>query len=505
MVARSARAEILSAHVTGSPRKRLRNLCDNTQVAYVSTVDIDPLPPERYASVLSPVKAEAFGKVVQSAGQQFQGRTIWNVNSTAAGGGVAEMLRSLLAYARGAGVDTRWAVISGNHQFFVVTKRIHNHLHNFAGDGGDLGESERVVYEAALEPNAAELEAMVGARDVVILHDPQTAGLVPGLKRLGVTVIWRCHVGIDTPDVLARQAWRFLIPYVKQADAYVFSRRTFVWDDLEEAKTHLIAPSIDAFSPKNRLMDATTVTAILHASGLVPDGASPGEPVFLREDGTPARVEHRAQVFENGPPAATDRLVLQVSRWDRLKDPIGVIEGFARYVAPRSDAHLVYAGPAVEAVSDDPEGAEVLNETIAAWQALAEQPRQRVHLACLPMIDPAENAATVNALQRRAYVVVQKSLAEGFGLTVAEAMWKGRPVVASRIGGIQDQIEDGRTGILLDDPHDLARLGDEVLSLLHDEARAESMGMAAMERVRDEFLGARSLLQYFELIEGLVG
>jgi trehalose synthase len=473
-------------------------------MAFVSTVDIDPLPPERYASVLNPARAEQFATIVKSAHQQLQGRTIWNVNSTAAGGGVAEMLRSLLAYALGAGVDTRWAVISGNPDFFEITKRIHNHLHNFAGDGGELGETERAKYEAALQPNAAELEAMVRPRDVAILHDPQTAGLIPGLKRLGVPVIWRCHVGIDTPHDLARRAWHFLIPYVEQADAYVFSRRTFVWDDLDEAKTQLIAPSIDAFSPKNREMDATAVTAILHAAGLVPGGASPGEPVFLREDGTPARIEHRAEVFEDSPPKATDRLVLQVSRWDALKDPIGVIEGFARYVAPRSDAHLVYAGPAVEAVSDDPEGAEVLKQAIAVWRALPVDQRRCVHLACLPMIDGAENAATVNALQRRAYVVVQKSLAEGFGLTVAEAMWKGRPVVASRIGGIQDQIEDGKTGILLDDARDLAHYGDAVLSLLDDEEGAEAMGRAAMERVRDEFLGARSLLQYFELIEGLI-
>jgi trehalose synthase len=473
-------------------------------MAYVSTVDIDPLPPERYASVLSPAKAEAFAAVARSARGDFEGRTIWNVNSTAAGGGVAEMLRSLLAYARGAGVNTRWAVISGNPDFFEITKRIHNHLHNFAGDGGVLGETERAKYEAALEPNARELEAMVGARDVVILHDPQTAGLVPGLKRLGVPVIWRCHVGIDVPDALARRAWGFLIPYVRQADAYVFSRRTFVWEELEEAKTHLIAPSIDAFSPKNREMDATTVTAILHAAGLVPAGSSPGEPVFLREDGTPSRIEHNAEVLEDAPPGITDRLVLQVSRWDSLKDPIGVIDGFARYVAPRSDAHLVYAGPAVEAVSDDPEGAEVLKQAIAFWRALPDEQRRRVHLACLPMIDGAENAAIVNALQRRAYVVVQKSLAEGFGLTVAEAMWKGRPVVASRIGGIQDQIEDGKTGVLLDDPHDLARYGDAVLLLLQDEELAKSIGRAAMERVRDEFLGARSLLQYFELIGTLI-
>jgi trehalose synthase len=473
-------------------------------MAFVRTVDIDPLPPERYASVLNPTQVEAFQKAVGSAGSVFEGRAVWNVNSTSAGGGVAEMLRSLLAYARGAGVDARWAVISGNPEFFEVTKRIHNHLHNFAGDGGALGDEERVKYEAALRPNAEDFEAMVGPRDVILLHDPQTAGLIPGLKRLGLPVIWRCHVGVDTPGELSRGAWNFLAPYVVQADAYVFSRRSFVWEQLEESRTPLIAPSIDAFSPKNIDLDAATVTAILNACGVVEDGSSAAEPVFTRQDSRPGRVERRAEVFQDASPTAADRLVVQVSRWDSLKDPIGVIDGFARYVAPESNAHLVYAGPAVEAVSDDPEGGEVLRTAIANWQQLPEARRRRIHLVCLPMADGEENAAIVNALQRRAYVVVQKSLAEGFGLTVAEAMWKGRPVVASRIGGIQDQIEDGVTGILLDDPTDLEAYGEAVLSLLRDEPRAASIGAAAMERVREDFLGTRSLLQYMTLMQQVV-
>jgi trehalose synthase len=473
-------------------------------MAYVSMVEIDALAPERYAEILRPEAARVLLDVVAQARQMYRGRRVYNVNSTATGGGVAELLRSLLAYARGAGVDARWAVISGNPDFFQVTKRIHNQLHNFAGDGGPLGAAERATYEAALAPNATELAAMVEPGDVVLLHDPQTAGLIPGLKKLGLHVVWRCHVGIDVPGDYARSAWRFLIPYVMQADAYVFSRRTFVWEDLDADKTHIIAPSIDAFSPKNREIDPRTVGAILAATGVIADGAPAGDPVFIRQTGAPGRVEHRATLFEDQPLKPSDRLVLQVSRWDALKDPIGVIEGFARYVAPRSDAHLVYAGPAVESVSDDPEGGEVLRQSIACRQELPPQQRRRVHLACLPMIDGEENAAIVNALQRRAEVVVQKSLAEGFGLTVAEAMWKGKAVVASRIGGIQDQVEDGRTGILLDDPGDLARYGEAVLGLLLDPPRAQAIGAAAMERVRNHFLGARSLVQYFELFRGLL-
>jgi trehalose synthase len=209
-------------------------------------------------------------------------------------------------------------------------------------------------------------------------------------------------------------------------------------------------------------------------------------------------------MVESSQATVGDRLVVQVSRWDGLKDPVGVIRGFADHVAPHTDAHLVLAGPAAEAVSDDPEGDQVLRDSLLAWEFLPPPVRDRVHLATLPMKDTEENATLVNALQRKAEVVVQKSLAEGFGLTVAEAMWKGRPVVASRIGGIQDQIEDGRTGLLISDPRDLAEYGAAVRSLLDDPERAARMGAAARERVRDYFLGPRHLMQYGELLERLV-
>jgi trehalose synthase len=245
------------------------------------------------------------------------------------------------------------------------------------------------------------------------------------------------------------------------------------------------------------------VLGILAKTGLIAPGSYP-PPVFLRQDGTPAEVQGVSDVKSEGLPGAIDRVVVQVSRWDALKDPIGVIQGFAEHVAPQTDAHLMYAGPQCTAVSDDPEGMAVLDDSIAFWQGLPDDVRARVHLAQLPMDDGEENAAVVNALQRHAYVVVQKSLAEGFGLTVAEGMWKGRPVVASRIGGIQDQIEDGVTGILLDDPRDLAAYGAAVVDLLFHPDQAEAIGHAAMERVRDEFLGVRSLLQYMQLLSRMV-
>jgi trehalose synthase len=199
------------------------------------------------------------------------------------------------------------------------------------------------------------------------------------------------------------------------------------------------------------------------------------------------------------------RVVLQVSRWDRLKDMPGVMHGFARRLDRLDDdVHLMLAGPDVSGVSDDPEGAEVLAECRSAWADLDPPARERVHLCSLPMDDVDENAHLVNALQRHATVVVQKSLVEGFGLTVTEPMWKGRPVVATRVGGIQDQIVHGESGLLLDDPTDLDGFGDLLESVTDDPALGARLGKAARERVREHFLGDRHLIQYAELFRQLL-
>jgi trehalose synthase len=468
----------------------------------LQSVQVGALRFERFEEVLDAARYREWAEAAARGREVFAGRAIWNVNSTARGGGVAEMLVSLLAYARGAGIDARWSVIEGEPGFFAVTKRLHNHLHGVPGDGGPLGDAARATYEAALEPNARDLREQLEPGDIVILHDPQTAGLIPTVKAAGVPVVWRCHIGLDRPNEIAREAWRFLERYVRDADAVVFSRGAFRWEGIEGVPAHIIAPSIDAFAPKNQDLAGDAVDTILEAAGLVSDGGGHG--TFTRVDGSPGRVHRRAQVWRERPLAHGERYVLQVSRWDALKDPLGVIDGFAAHAAPRCpDVHLVYAGPAVEAVSDDPEGRGVLEQALARRDALPDDVRGRVHLAALPMDDLEENAAIVNALQRRAAVVVQKSIAEGFGLTVAEAMWKGRPVVASRIGGIQEQIADGVSGRLLDDPADLAAFGARVAELVEDPRAAERMGAAARDRVRDEFLAVRHLEQYLDLLAPL--
>jgi trehalose synthase len=199
------------------------------------------------------------------------------------------------------------------------------------------------------------------------------------------------------------------------------------------------------------------------------------------------------------------RVVVQVSRWDRLKDMAGVLTAFAANLSRLpSDTHLMLVGPDVLGVSDDPEGAEVLSECVELWKRLQIRARQRVHLISLPMDDVGENAHLVNALQRYASVVVQKSLVEGFGLTVTEPMWKHRPVVASAVGGIQDQIVDGESGLMLADPADLAGFADLIATVLGDDHLAQRLGDAARERVRDRYLGDRHLIQYAELFNELL-
>ena len=461
-------------------------------------VDIAALPIDRFRSVLDAAQYAELVLLAAHARELLAGRVIWCVNSTAHGGGVAEMLRSLLAYTRGAGVDTRWQVVTGRPLFFDVTKRLHNRLHGSAGDGGPLGESERTEYESVIAAAAAEFVPLVRPDDVVILHDPQTAGLAAPLRAAGARVIWRVHVGVDEPNALVREAWDFLRPYALAADICVFSRAPFTWTGLESVRVAIIAPSIDVFSAKNQELDEEATRAILRVAGILPPG--PVErAAYVREDGSPGRVDRPAALVQDAPLNEDDPVVAQVSRWDHLKDPVGVLRAFADHV---DGAHLLLVGPQVDAVSDDPEGALVLAEVIAARAALPPASRARVHIVSLPMTDAEENAAMVNAIQRHATVVVQKSLAEGFGLTVAEALWKGRPVVASAVGGIQDQVQDGIDGFLVD-PTDPVAFGRAVGRLLADPALAERMGRAAEARVREAFLEPRHLAQWVGLVETL--
>jgi trehalose synthase len=456
----------------------------------------EPLVGERYAEI----------EAAARAGREFfHGRALWHFSSTLRGGGVAEMLHSLLPYVRGAGIDTRWVVLRERADFFGLTKRIHNNLHGVPGDGGPLAEGEHALYEQSLAASGRYLSGLVRPGDVVFLHDPQTAGLAGQANAAGAAVVWRCHIGIDEPNAVAVRAQDFLRRYLQVADALVFSRPQYIWQGLDHGRAWAMPPSIDPFSPKNQDMDADTVGAILTAIS-VRDHSPRVAPVFVRADGTPGRVERSAEVLQEERVPDDAKLVVQVSRWDRLKDHRGVLDCFERFFA-EGEVHLLLAGPKSAAISDDPEGPAVWEEVRSAWRALPDGVRRRVHLANLPLADMEENGAIVNAIQRRADVVLQKSLAEGFGLTVSEAMWKSRPVIGARVGGIQDQIVDGVSGVLVD-PRDHAQLAREVEAILADPARAAALGQAAHERVREHFLCVTRLAEYsarFAMLKQAVG
>jgi trehalose synthase len=472
----------------------------------VREVQIDATPLERLAPLLGEARAEQLRAYVVLARTLLADRVVWNVNATASGGGVAEMLTTLLAYGRGAGVDTRWLVLEGNPRFFRITKRLHNHLHGSPGDGGPLGDAERAEYEGVLAGNLEVLRARVRPGDIVLLHDPQTAGMAAPLRQAGAHVVWRCHIGSDTHTDLTDRAWEFLRPYLNEVDATIFSREAFGPRWLDRSRSQVVPPSLDPFSTKNADLTPGDVNTALTSAGLLAKDGGRGSSTFTRRDGTLGRLrEHHTLVVAGDVVPRDTRLMIQVSRWDRLKDMAGVLTAFVDHL-PRlpQDVHLALVGPDVLGVSDDPEGAEVLFECVDLWKALPPAAAKRVHLMSLPMDDVDENAHLVNALQRHACLVVQKSLVEGFGLTVTEPMWKARPVIASAVGGIRDQILHGESGLLLDDPTDLDAFADLLVTVLTDDALAARLGASARERIRERFLGDRHLIQYVELFRHLL-
>lgn len=409
---------------------------------------------------------DAFEDSLTSAARRLNGRRVWHVNSTAEGGGVAEMLHAFLPYLAEAGWDVRWAVMSGDEDFFDITKGMHHALHGSPPADNAIWDDFERVYRTTTSRNAADLVPRVEPGDIAIIHDPQAAGLIGPLTDAGVHVSWQCHIGTEDSNGCTQRAWDALRPFVAPADRYVFTRTAYLWDGLDADKLRIIPPAIDALAPKNAEIDDARIATTLAHYGIDPEAT----------------------------------IVLQVSRWDRLKDPIGFIRMFTDHLSDIDGVHAIYAGPATAAVDDDPEGAAVFAACEELWRSLRPDVQDRMHLLSIPMDDIDENARVINALQRRADVVVQKSFKEGFGLTVAEAMWKRRPVVASRVGGIQDQIDDHRTGRLIDDPYDIAAFGTAVRDLIADPEAAHAMGDAAHAAVYENYLAPRMLRQYAELV-----
>ncbi|MFC0042243.1 glycosyltransferase [Actinomadura rayongensis] len=399
-----------------------------------------------------------------------------HVNATATGGGVAELLSGLVPAQRARGANAAWAVTGGNAEFFAVTKYLYRLLHGQV-PAAPLDDPEYLtVYRAVLAEQAPWFLAEIGPGDVAVLHDTQTIGLAPALRAAGARVVWHCHVGAEIPPERGPGAvWRALAGELAAVDAVVTTLPQFAPPGIPDERRFVAAPAIDPDAPKNRELAPGEGAALLAEAGLTADRTSP-----------------RATVVQDAPLPPDARVVVQVSRWDPLKDMVGVVRCFTG-LPP--DVHLVLAGTDPSEVSDDPEGRAVLAEVTRVRAELPPAERARVHLVSLSMRPPEWSALVVNALQRRADVVVQKSLEEGFGLTVTEAMVKGRAVVASAVGGIRLQIADGENGVLVD-PADTAGVRRALARLLDDPALRRRLGERArrsatarytMRRLADDY------------------
>lgn len=392
---------------------------------------------EDYRSVTPPGSVD----LLYHVSEKVRGKSLLNINSTRSGGGVAEILNRLVPMLNDLEIKAAWEIIQGSEEFFKVTKAFHNAL-----QGRDQGISER-MYQLYIEENRENAKRLPFEADMIMIHDPQPAALIDYGNRAAKWV-WRCHIDISHPT---RRVWRFLKNYVLQYDAAIFSLPAFA-QKLPIPK-FLIYPSIDPLSDKNRELSPREVNEVLDKLGIPRD-----KPILL-----------------------------QVSRFDRFKDPVGVIQAY-RIVKKHNDCRLILAGGGA---ADDPEGDVVLQEV---REAAGQDPD--IHILLLP---PDSNIE-INALQRAATIVIQKSLREGFGLTVAEAMWKGKPVVGGFAGGITVQIMYYHTGYTVSSVEGAAF---RIRYLLNNPEVAQKMGSDAKEYVRRNFLITRHLADYLALIATL--
>jgi trehalose synthase len=371
--------------------------------------------------------------------EKLNGKVIQHINSTAVGGGVAEILSRMVPLLKELGVNTRWDLIKGGQDFFSVTKKFHNALH------GKSDEVSQRDFDIFMETSQKNIEDVDTHGDIVFVHDPQPIALIK--KKADNKWIWRCHVDVSNPN---QQVWEFLKGFIVRYDAAVFSAPSFA--QTLPIKQFLISPSIDPLSDKNKELPAETIDAVLLKYGIKSD-----KPI-----------------------------ITQISRFDRLKDPVGVIEAY-KMVKRYIDCQLILAGGTA---ADDPEGIEVLQEVKTRAQEDYD-----IHILLMP-----QNDIEVNALQRASTVVVQKSLKEGFGLTVTEALWKAKPVVASRVGGIPLQITHKYSGLL---STSIEGTAFAIKQLLSSPEYARKLGVNGKEHVRNNFLLTRHLREYMLLFLSL--
>jgi trehalose synthase len=383
----------------------------------------------------TPIVGEGVISELRLLGERLAGKRVINVNSTRVGGGVAEILNRLVPLLNELGLDTRWEVVHGPEEFFVLTKKLHNALH---GTPVTFTAEDRKVFNEVTDANAAALDLDA---DLLFIHDPQPAGLIKMRERRRASWLWRCHIDVSAP---APGAWEFIAPMVERYDLSVFSAPQFARE--MKIPQVLIAPSIDPLSDKNRELSQGEIDAVLTRFGIRSD-----KPI-----------------------------VTQVSRFDRLKDPVGVIKAW-RMARTRFDCQLVLAGGSA---TDDPESIAVLQEV---REQAGDDPD--VHILDLP---PTSNLE-INAIQRASTVVIQKSLKEGFGLTVSEALWKRRPMIASAVGGIPLQIAHKYSGILT---YTIEGTAFWIKQLLGAPDFARKLGENGHHQVRENFLLTRHMRDY---------
>lgn len=390
-----------------------------------------------------PVVGSGTLRALEALARRLKGHRIVMVNTTKTGGGVAEILHRVVVILNELGVPTTWEVMEGDDRFFGVTKRMHNALH---GHVEPLTEADKEVFRERTRMEADRLEL---DGDLIFIHDPQPAGLIEHRRLPGQKWMWRCHIDLSRRD---ENYWEFLRPLVAQYDTAIFSHIGFV--PPLDLPTYLVPPSIDPFAEKNREMDEDEVDSVL------------------------AELD-----MERG------HWVTQISRFDRIKDPLGVIEAYRLVRRRRAAARLLLAGGGA---SDDPEGAEVLAEV-----------RERAKgLAGVTVLElPSGSDREINALQRASTVVLQKSLREGFALTVSEALWKRRAVVASAVGGIPLQILHERTGLLV---HSIEGTALQTIRLLDNAELRRELGSEGREHVRDNFLHTREVRDYMAAFVALL-
>jgi trehalose synthase len=378
----------------------------------------------------------------------LEGKRVLHLSATAFGGGVAELNYTLIPLMADAGLHAEWRVIWGQEEFFQVTKTIHNSLQ---GNPECLDEAQRAVYA---EYNRRNAEALSEAYDFVIVHDPQPCAMIEHVRDAGRHWIWRCHIDLSTPN---RDTVEFLSAWWRRYDAAVFHRPDYVPDVPGLPVAYIWPPAIDPLAPKNMALSSEDAAYIVDQFGI--DVERP--------------------------------LLTQVSRFDPWKDPLGVIDAYRLVCEKRPEVQLALVGSMAH---DDPEGWDFYNQTVAY---AAGDPDIYI-LSNLNNVGSVE----VNAFQVSSDAVIQKSIREGFGLTVSEAIWKGRPIVAGRVGGIVTQVEHGRTGYLVGSASECA---DACVAILDDPEGARRMALAGKEFVRTHFLTPRLLRDWLVLFNRLLG